>query len=74
MKIIEGILFLRRPASQACPKGAWYSPRYEARPGSDGWRVMETGVPIPIVFPTSARALRVISQLEHIADAREAKP
>lgn len=73
MKIINGVTFLHRPASQACPKGAYYSRRYQARGESEGWSITETGVAGKVIFPNVGQALRVISELERIADAREVK-
>lgn len=72
MKTINGILFMHRPPSQACPKGAYYSRRYQALGEPEGWAITETGVAGKVIFPNVGQALRVISELERIADAREA--
>ncbi len=54
----------RRPASSACPKGAWFGDKHHTDYGHGGWRVYETSVKQIAICWTAKEAKAMILRLE----------
>jgi hypothetical protein len=70
-KTISGVTLYRRPASSACPRGAWFSERHHTDYGNGGWRVYETGIGQIAICCTAREAQEMIARIEaEIANKR----
>ena len=62
--IINGVTLYRRPASGACPKGAWFGKKHHTSWVNGCWNVWETGVQLCACFSTAKEAKLFISGRE----------